>query len=192
MNLGLRLSINDDRTLSTHDPLAGGDSIGIDPGSSHRSAKVSASARHRRINTTTKYQFMKLATTDMASIERKLDSIRLTDLQNTSINDSLDRPNESWDPAQKSRRFSPAAKRKTLDAAMLRTQASKESKGSKEASVMFSGTENITTAIGSKVGNRVPALPAFNGEFRKVVDTAESSKRNMGANAYRAQEAALR
>ena len=101
LGFGIRLSINEDNTLSTNDPLAGGESVGLDPGSSLHSAKGLPSARHRRGGTTTKYQFMKLATTDMASIERKLDSIKLTDLQHVSVGDSADK--QSWEKAAASR-----------------------------------------------------------------------------------------
>lgn len=94
LGFGIRLSVNEEHTLSTNDPLAAGDSIALDAGSSVHSAKGLPSARHRRGGTTTKYQFMKLATTDMASIERKLDSIKVSDLphqQHVSVGDSADK-----------------------------------------------------------------------------------------------------
>lgn len=91
LGFGIRLSINEDPTLCTDDPIGGGDSVALDGGSSVHSARGLPSTRHRRGGTTTKYQFMKLATTDMASIERKLDSIRLSDLQHVSVGDSAER-----------------------------------------------------------------------------------------------------
>ena len=91
LGFGIRLSINEEQTRSTNDPIAGGDSIALEAGSSMHSARGLPSPRHRRGGTSTKYQFMKLATTDMASIERKLDSIKLSDLQHISVGDSAER-----------------------------------------------------------------------------------------------------